>query len=74
MSEYADAMTRKAIALNVEQIDEGTLRQAGLRSGQPVIVEAVDGGLIVRAAVDDVAEHAADFIARHQATFDRLAG
>ncbi len=72
----------KIIALNVDEIAPDVLDAAGLRSGQPVVAEAVDDGVLLRPACDaelaavsgdaDVTEHLREVARRYPGTLERL--
>lgn len=63
----------RSLNINVDRIDDDTLRAAGLRDGQRVVAEPVDGGLLLRPDEDVIDRAAAEqVIAEHPATIDRL--
>jgi hypothetical protein len=41
------------VQINIDEIDETVLAEAGLKTGQDAIVEAIDDGVLIRAARGD---------------------
>jgi hypothetical protein len=44
---------RSRVQINIDEIDEHVLAEAGLKTGQDAIAEATDQGVLIRAAEQD---------------------
>ena len=75
----SDVAAKSVVTVPADLVSEDVLAAAGLRPGQPVIAEAMNGGLLLRAASDAElaaagvsADEVRALAARYARTLDRL--